>query len=245
MMELKQPGVDVKEAMAKLSEMQAALAAEQAKYNPALVDAQLQSLGDAISAAESMQDAAQVLENGQHDKAAEKLEQIDPKDVDRKEAKAIKDRLKKLAKQMKDSGMGQLGEATDSLGEGLDSDSDMAKEGAKKIAGVCKSQSKRKSIFNALCLQCNKLSECKSNCNKNSLAKGKAPKSDLPEEQLRAGNQRRALRRKARARQPSRPQGHHRPDGRGTLGNRDDPFARKAGKSQLRSTARPTRSTRR
>lgn len=179
-MELKQPGVDVKEALAKLSEMQAALAAEQAKYNPALVDAQLQSLGEAISAAESMQDAAQALQNGEHQKAAEKLEELDPTDVDRKEAKTIKDRLKKLAKQMKESGMGQLGEATDSLGEGLESDGQVAKDSAKKIAGICKSQAKRKSIFNSLCLECNKLSECKSNCNKNSLAKGKAPKSDKP-----------------------------------------------------------------
>ncbi len=143
--ELKQPGVDVKEAMAKLSEMQTALAAEQAKYNPALVDAQLQSLGEAMSAAESLQDAAQALQNQEHEKAAEKLEQIDPKDVDRKEAKAIKDRMKKLSQQMKDSGMGELGEATDSLAEGLsDGDESEAKSGAKKIAGLARSQAKRK-----------------------------------------------------------------------------------------------------
>ncbi len=46
--ELKQPGVDVTEALAKLSEMQAAIAAQQAQYNVGLVDAQLQSLGDAM-----------------------------------------------------------------------------------------------------------------------------------------------------------------------------------------------------
>ena len=48
--EMKQPGVDLKEALAKLSEMQAAIAAEQAKYNVGLVDGQLQSLGAAMQA---------------------------------------------------------------------------------------------------------------------------------------------------------------------------------------------------
>jgi len=43
--ELKQPGTDEREALAKLSEMQTALQTEQAKHNPAAVDAQLQAVG--------------------------------------------------------------------------------------------------------------------------------------------------------------------------------------------------------
>ena len=45
--EMKQPGVDVREALAKLSEMQSAIAAQQALYNVGLVDSQMKSLGEA------------------------------------------------------------------------------------------------------------------------------------------------------------------------------------------------------
>src|SRR5262249_45916401 len=46
--EMKQPGVDEREALAKLSEMEAAVQAQQAQYNTAVVDGQLQSLGAAM-----------------------------------------------------------------------------------------------------------------------------------------------------------------------------------------------------
>lgn len=179
--ELKQPGVDVKEALAKLSEMQASLIAQQAQYNPALVDAHLQALGEAMSASEALQEASEALQSGNHDQAAEKLEKIDPKEVDRKAAKSVKEKLKKLAKKMKDEGQGRLGEATETLGDGIEEqDANKTKSAGGKIAGICRSQSRKKAMFNALCLQCDKLSECKGNCNKNGLTKGKAPKSTTP-----------------------------------------------------------------
>ncbi len=57
--EMKKPGVDTKEALAKLSEMQAAIAAQQAQFNLGLVDGQLQSLGDAMMPADALEAAGQ------------------------------------------------------------------------------------------------------------------------------------------------------------------------------------------
>src|SRR5579883_3275059 len=84
--QMKQPGVDVKEALAKLSEMQAAIAAQQAEFNVGLVDTQMQALGEALASTQALDGAGQSLQLGKYDKAADQLEQADPK-FDRKEAK--------------------------------------------------------------------------------------------------------------------------------------------------------------
>ena len=63
--QMKQPGVDVKEALAKLSEMQAAIAAQQATFNVGLVDTQMQALGEALASTESLDGAGQSLQLGQ------------------------------------------------------------------------------------------------------------------------------------------------------------------------------------
>ena len=82
--QMKQPGVDVKEALAKLSEMQAAIAAQQAQFNVGLVDAQMQALGEALASTQSLDGAGQALQQGNYDKAADQLEQADPSSTARK-----------------------------------------------------------------------------------------------------------------------------------------------------------------
>ncbi len=177
--EMKAPGVDVKEALAKLSEMQATLQAQQAQYNVGLVDAQMSSLGEALASASAFEAAGNALQQQKYDKAASELENAEPK-LDRKEAKALKDKLKKAAKQMKDAGLAELSEVTDDLAESLDEESDCQGE-CKKLGKLAKAQGRRKKISDLLTMQCQNLSECKSNCNKNSTARFKLrKKSDNP-----------------------------------------------------------------
>jgi hypothetical protein len=73
----KQPGVDEREALAKLSEMQAAIQAQQAQHNTALVDGELQSLGSAMSAATALEGAGRALQETKLEKAAQELEKIE------------------------------------------------------------------------------------------------------------------------------------------------------------------------
>ncbi len=175
---MKEPNVDLKEALAKISEMQAALMAQQAQYNVASVDAQLEALGEAMTGVAGLQSAASALENGKHEEAAKALEEVKPEDLDEREAKAAGERMRKVAKAMKDAGLGELSEASQQMAEGLCEGSEsQCKVGASKLAGQCRSQGKKKACSMCLGSQLACLSECKSNCQKNSLARGKTGKS--------------------------------------------------------------------
>lgn len=166
--EMEQPGVDVREALAKLSEMQAALEFQQALYNVGMVDAQMKTLGEAMASTQALEAAGQALQQEKYEKAAQELDQADPK-FDRKEAKALKEKLKKAAQAMGQAGLGELSESTDELADSLDSEK-LSTDALKKLSNLAKAHGRRKQINDLLKSQCNSLSECKSNCQKNSTA---------------------------------------------------------------------------
>jgi hypothetical protein len=167
--EMKLPGVDTKEALAKLSEMQAAITAQQAQFNVGLVDAQMQSLGEAMASTQALEGAGQALQDGKYDKAADQLEKAEPK-FDRKEAKTLKDKLAQAAKAMQEAGLAELSTATTELSEAME-DADTAAGACKKLGNLARDQGRRKKINDLLSLQCRNLSECKGNCQKNNTAK--------------------------------------------------------------------------
>ncbi|RPI88986.1 MAG: hypothetical protein EHM42_03815 [Planctomycetaceae bacterium] len=173
--ELKQPGVDEREALAKLSEMQAALQAEQAKYNVAVVDAQMKSLGDAMMLAKATESAGKALVEAKYDKAAQQLEQMEEPELDRKESRTLEEKLKKVAQEAGEIGLGTLSEAASEMAEGAKGGKGAFSSGSKKLANQAKAQARRKTIKSLLASQCDRLSECKGNCSKNSLVKGKKP----------------------------------------------------------------------
>jgi hypothetical protein len=167
--DMKLPGVDTKEALAKLSEMQAAIAAQQAQFNVGLVDAQMQALGEAMASTQALEGAGQALQQGKYDKAAEQLEKVEPK-FDRKETKTLKEKLAQAAKAMEDAGLSDLSTATTELLESLD-DEASAQGACKTLGNLARGQGRRKRITDLLTLSTAKLGECKGNCNKNNTAK--------------------------------------------------------------------------
>jgi hypothetical protein len=177
--EMKLPGVDTKEALAKLSEMQAAITAQQAQFNVGLVDAQMQSLGEAMASTQALEGAGQALQDGKYEKATEQLEKAEPK-FDRKEAKTLKDKLAKAAKMMQEAGLAELSTATTELSESIEDEAGAA-GACKKLGNLARDQGRRKKINDLLSLQCRNLGECKGNCQKNSTAKLRLrKKSDKP-----------------------------------------------------------------
>ena len=181
--EMKQPGVDVKEALAKLSEMQASIQQQQVQFNSAMAEEQLKSVGEAMSASESLTAASKALMEGKLGKAAEELEKLDNPQLDRKELKAVTDKLQKAAEKMQEAGQESLSKATSEFCEGLKKGDGTCKGGAKKLAGECKKCAGGKKISDLLrqCQSC--LSECKGNCQsqKNSTQTGqKRNKSTNP-----------------------------------------------------------------
>lgn len=160
--ELKQPGVDEREALAKLSEMQAAIAAQQAQYNVGLVDGQLQSLGDALVPADSLEAAGQALQEGKFDQAAKELEKLENPELDRKEAKAVEEKLKQVAQAMGDAGLGQMSAAATEMAEGIkDSKNAKFKKGSKTMATLTKGHGRRRKIKEILDVEIDDLNESK------------------------------------------------------------------------------------
>ncbi len=163
--EMKDPGVDIREAMAKLSEMQAVLQAEQTKQQAGESEANLKAVGEALALAEPLAEAGKALANGEHDKAAEKLEKAEMPQLDRQTEKALKEKLEQAAKNMENGPNGELSDAAAKMAQGVGSqDGSKFKEGAAKLAGEAKKQGKRKKLSDLLMKQCNCLGECKSEC---------------------------------------------------------------------------------
>ncbi len=179
--EMKQPGVDEREALAKLSEMMAAIQAQQAQYNVAIVDGQLQSLGAAMSAATALEGAGKALQESKLEKAAQELEKLEDPQLDRKEAKTVEEKLKQVAKEMGDVGLGQLSAAVSDFGESLKGGKSKISKAIKVLAKEVNNQARRRRINDLLTAELDRLKEGKCNCQANSLVKGKRPyKSTSP-----------------------------------------------------------------
>jgi len=162
--EMKQPGIDLREALAKLSQMQSVLEQQQAKQNVGQVDAQLQAIGDALALAEAMAEAGKALSSNQLEKAADELEKLVLPQLDRQTEKAMKEKLDAIARQMQDSGSSSLSAAAGDLSKGLGGDGTRFKKGLNRLAKASRDQSKRKKLANLLKKQCDCLGECKGDC---------------------------------------------------------------------------------
>ena len=181
--EMKQPGVDLKEALAKLSEMQAKIAAQQAQYNVGLVDAQLQSLGAAMQAAEATDAAGSALQDGKFDQAVKELEKLETPPLEKKEAKTLEEKLKQAAKQMGDVGLGQMSGAATEMAEGIKGGSQSKfKKATRTLASLTKAHAGRRRIKHILDGELEALDESKSGeCNSEFARRGKQPqKSTSP-----------------------------------------------------------------
>lgn len=171
--EMKEPGVDLREALAKLSEMQSALQAAAAEFNVAATDEEMKAIGEALQSAEALQEAGKSLSQGQYDKAAEQLAKLDNPKLDRKESRAVSDKLKKASESAGQQGMKKLSEASKEAAEGLDKDNpSQCKSGLCKLGECAKKQGNCKKIGDMLKKQCDKLGECKSNCQGNCQGNG-------------------------------------------------------------------------
>lgn len=179
---LREQNMDQREALANLSMMQQAINESVAKFNLEQVDASMQQIASAMEPAKAMQEAAADMKAGDYDKAAQKLENLDPNKMSNKESRAVSENLKKVSKDLKDAKQGELSDATSKMRESLEKkDCEGCKKGACKLASLCKKQGLRKSLCQGLCSQLNRLSMCKGQCQGNKSGKSNSTaKSDSP-----------------------------------------------------------------
>jgi hypothetical protein len=163
--ELKAPGIEPKEALAKMSEMEAALLDMQQQLADPGTDAKLQQVGEALSLAEPMAAAGQAMSEGNLEKAAEELEKLDLPVLDRKTEKTVLEKLEQTAKNTGEGAQRKLQEAIGQLAQGISQgDRGKFREGVEGLAGQCRSSSKKKKLSDLLRKQCQCLGECKSEC---------------------------------------------------------------------------------
>ncbi|TWU19526.1 hypothetical protein [Allorhodopirellula heiligendammensis] len=164
--QLKEPGLDPKEALATLSEMEASLQEMQQQLDDPQVAAELQQVGSALALSEAMAKAGQSLAKGEMEKAAEELEKLEMPDLDRKTEKAITEKLDKLQQAAGDGNQKKsVAEAASKISQGLgEGKRGKFSDGMKGLAGEARKQARRKLLSDILKKQCKCLSECKSEC---------------------------------------------------------------------------------
>jgi len=179
--ELSQPGTDEKEALAKLSEMQADVQALANELNVAALDGQLSSLGTALAASTAFEGAGKALQDGKLEKATKELEKLDDVKLTPKEAKALEEKLKQLAKQMGEAGQGSLSEAVGDLADSLKGGKGRVGKASRNLAKKVNNAVKRRKVNDLLLAQIEDLKDCKCNCQANGGAKLRMPqKSNNP-----------------------------------------------------------------
>jgi len=163
--QLKQPGVDPKEALAKLSQMEAALEAQQQQLASPQMDAQMKQLGEALSLAEPLASAGQALEQGEFEKAAEELERQELPKLDRQTERSVVEKLDKLKQGAADGSQRKLQEALGQASGGLSgANRKQFQDGMKGLAGQARRHGRRTKLSSLLKKQCQCLSECKGEC---------------------------------------------------------------------------------
>ncbi len=162
--ELKQPGLDIRETMAKLSELQAFIALAQKEYDPVPVDRELKSLGEAMVEARPLEPAARALQEQQLEQAANALEQARTSTFDSREAQAVEPRIKQSADAMKSRGLDRLSRATAKLAKGVKGDSESLKQGTQDLAKEIRDHDRRTRINELMAREQRRLSDCKNDC---------------------------------------------------------------------------------
>lgn len=163
--QLEQPGVEPKEALAKLSDMEAALEAQQQQLASPQLDAQMKQLGEALSLADEMATAGQALEQGEFEKAAAEMEKQELPKLDRQTEKAVVEKLDQLKQGAANGAQRKLEEALSQTSGGLTgANTKQFSDGMKGLAGESRKHGRRKKLVSLLKQQCQCLSECKGQC---------------------------------------------------------------------------------
>ena len=163
--ELREAGVDPKEALAKFSEMEAALLQKQEQIQTNSIEQKLQAVGEALALALPMQAAGEAMASGHLEKAAKALEEMEMPELDRKTEKAVQEKLSELSENDDGRAGKKMREAIKKMSEGLGGGKrNKFCEGCEGLAGECKKQGRRKRLRDLLKKQCRCLSDCKSEC---------------------------------------------------------------------------------
>ncbi|MCP4192986.1 MAG: hypothetical protein GY768_20425 [Planctomycetaceae bacterium] len=167
--EMKLPGVDSREALAKLSDIQARLADAQKRWDLSHLNPSMQELGQVLQQADAMQSAGRALEDLDYLAAAQHLDEFQPEKVSARERAKLSTELKQLADEIREQDQTNLAKFTDELSDGFKQDDDLAAEGklarqkssAASLADLSRQLAARKALVSSLAKQKAKINEAK------------------------------------------------------------------------------------
>ena len=163
--EMEAEALDELDLMAKLSEMEQAIAQARDAMQIELTAAQLSELAEALQGSEAMKRAAKAMQEQRYDDASQQLEAIDPAAMSDQERRAVSDDLKKFLSKLSPGQQGKLSQAVGELQQGLEGKNDsQCKDGLCKLAGLCQTQARNEKIGQCMACQLNRLAQCKSEC---------------------------------------------------------------------------------
>ncbi|MDR1269221.1 MAG: hypothetical protein LBK82_06830 [Planctomycetaceae bacterium] len=169
--QLDQSAADPKEALATLSEMEAAIRSVLSEFQMETFDASMKEVAEAMSAAEATRMIGRALKEEQYAKAAEELKKFDAQSMEtmsKQERNAVGDQMKKTLDNMDHRNQKTLQETTEKLAEGFEqNDGEKVQEGTDEFAAECNKQAVRKAISNSLEGKLTLLGLFKSECNGN------------------------------------------------------------------------------
>ncbi|MEO2016194.1 MAG: hypothetical protein ABGZ53_17685 [Fuerstiella sp.] len=171
--QLEMPETDVRESLVTISEMQQKMQEMMAQMNVAGMDAQLSALAEALAGAQAFKAAAEALEKGDLEKAAQELENVNPEDMDRRESRPTSEKLSKMAAAATKRGLSKMSKTLLQLSEAVKTgDSEATREFSKDLAQEVKRHSLAKSLHNMLNSKSDKLGASKTLCSVNSNSNG-------------------------------------------------------------------------
>ncbi len=118
--QIKLPGVQTRDALTRLSEMQNRLGEVQASFDQQLVDSTMRDLGKIMELDPMSGELAQALQNADYVTAAQELDAFDPTQLAAEDRKRMAQQMEDLAAEMKEQQLEELAEATDEFGDSLD-----------------------------------------------------------------------------------------------------------------------------
>ncbi len=180
--ELKEPGLDMNATMAKLSSLEARIAAEKESLKVGVTDQKLRELGSALLEAKPLEAAGQKLQANEFAQAADQLDQVGDAALAPSEARALEASAGKSVKEMRQNGLEKLADATQKLAEGAKRGGKPIKQGTTDLAKEIRDHERRRRINKLMAQEQQRLKDCKDRCEaRNLLARKQSEAAGKPE----------------------------------------------------------------
>ncbi len=163
--QMESESLDELDLMAKLSEMEQAIAQTREAMQIEMTAAQLSELAEALQGSDALKRAATAMQEQRYEEASKQLEEAELAAMSEKERRAVSDDLKKFLSKLSPGQQGKLSQAASDIQQGLEQKNDsQCKDGLCKLAGLCQTQALNQKIGECMACQLNRLAQCKSEC---------------------------------------------------------------------------------